>query len=225
MVNLQAGIGGHRMVCRDPGGGMVVQGAVPVRTGRHSTKVVIAVALLSLAVVTTTLLVRDRGTVPKKKSQVVIGLFGGSPLGGGSRMSLAEAVAAFPLPVFRPNVPIASDATMSGLWVRVEGDAEVYIKYDSDIIVTLRPARTTQSTQSFAVAQINDGVPGEIEKVAGIDAFVVPGSDEGDLGSVRFALGREMVTVIGNGSFDSATLLEVAESIPATAADVESVNA
>jgi hypothetical protein len=150
------------------------------------------------------------------RSILAIMPLGGSPLGGGKEMSLPEAEATLGTPVLRPDTAAASDRTITGLWVRTAGDPEVYIEYASGIIVIVRPARTGQSTWAFAAAQQSDGVPGELTKVAGVDAFVVPQSPEGDLGSVRFETEGSIVAVIGHGDFDVESLKAVAESISAS---------
>jgi hypothetical protein len=138
----------------------------------------------------------------------------GPPLGGGEKTTFAEAQRTFPATFFRPDVELASDRTLKALWMRLGGDPELYVEYESGIVVTVRPKGDALGTSEYQRVQDNDGVPGSgIELGDGIVAFEVPQSDEGDLGSVRMVVGDAVVVVIGQGDFPPETLRDVARSI------------
>ncbi|MBI4261773.1 MAG: hypothetical protein HY658_14555 [Actinobacteria bacterium] len=140
--------------------------------------------------------------------------YGGSnPLPGGKESSLDAALAASDFPIYRPSGSVASDRSLSRVWLRTGATAEVYLEYESGIVVTVVPASDAQPTRAHAGAQIDDGVPGRIVEIGGIEAFLVPPSAEGDLGSVRMFVGAALVTVIGNGALPETTLIDVADSV------------
>lgn len=143
------------------------------------------------------------------------------PLAGGVAMSLTEARAAFPVPIYRPDMTLGSDSTLANLWVRTDDPPEAYLDYESGLVVLVRPAETGQPTKEFAEAQVNDGVPGTVISIDGVDAFLVPQTDAG-AGSVRLVMGGAIVTAIGDrGDFSVAELQSIADSIVKTATRVE----
>lgn len=138
-----------------------------------------------------------------------------TPLGGGRKVSLDEAVRSFGLPVFRPFAPEASDQTIDELWMRTEGSKKIYITYASGLVVTVRPASDGEPTAAYAAAQIRDGVPGTIVDLGKVQAFEVPQSKEGDLGSLRMVLDDAIVTLIGHGDFPTGALRSIGQSVVA----------
>lgn len=96
--------------------------------------------------------------------------------------------------------------------MRTSDSPQVYIRYDSGIAVTIRPEGEGLGTRAYAEAQLKDGVPGSIVDVDGLEAFEVPQSSEGDLGSIRFVLDGAIVTLIGHGDFPPSVLRSVAQS-------------
>jgi hypothetical protein len=146
------------------------------------------------------------------------------PLAGGVAMSLSEATAAFPVPIYRPDVALGSDSTLTNLWVRTDDPPEAYLEYGSGLVVLVRPAETGQPTKEFAEAQVKDGVPGTIVTIDGVDAFLVPQSDAG-AGNVRLVMGGTIVTAIGDrGDFTVPDLQSIADSIVNTAARVQAAS-
>ena len=142
------------------------------------------------------------------------------PLAGGVALSLTEAKAAFPAPLYRPDTALGSDSTLTNLWVRTDDPPEAYLEYESGLVVLVRPAETGQPTKEFAEAQVKDGVPGTVVSIDGVDAFLVPQSDAG-AGSVRLVVGEAIVTAIGDrGDFSVPKLESIADSIVKTAARV-----
>lgn len=143
------------------------------------------------------------------------------PLAGGVAMSLSEATAAFPVPIYRPDMALGSDSTLANLWVRTDDPPGAYLEYGSGLVVLVRPAETGQPTKEFAEAQVKDGVPGSVVSIDGVDAFLVPQSDAG-AGSVRLVMGGTIVTAIGDrGDFSTPELESIADSIVKTAARVQ----
>jgi hypothetical protein len=173
--------------------------------------VVVGAALLSL-VVGLAAYSSSRGHEQPSRAQ----LGGDSPLPGASRVTLGSAREAWPMPILRPSIDLASDDQIRGVWIRpqdLSDDPEVYIRYASGISVSLRPDESGLSTEEFAEVQTRDGIPGRIVRVSGLPVFAVSQSEEGDLGSIRFLLEGEIVTVIGHGDFPDEVLESVARSI------------
>ena len=131
----------------------------------------------------------------------------GAPLAGGMRATIEEAEQTFPATFLRPDAELASDHTLKTLWMRLEGDPELYVEYETGIVLIVRPRAGVPGTSEYAEAQIADAVPGSVIELGdGVAAFEVPQSDEGDLGSVRLAVGDAVVVVIGGGDFPPETL-------------------
>lgn len=137
----------------------------------------------------------------------------GVPLAGGARTSLTEAIEVFDVPLLRPDSALASDASITDVWLRAEGSPQIYIRYDSGIVLMLRPSSEGLGTEAYAKAQIHDGVPGRITDVDGVAAFEVPQTPYSDLGSIRFVMDDVIVTIVGVGDFSADTLREIARSI------------
>lgn len=137
------------------------------------------------------------------------------PLAGGTEVSLTQGMQMLDVVVFRPSTTLASDESISEVWVRSEQSAEqAFIIYDSGITVDVLPAKEVATTLEAAEMQIADGVAGHLDKVRGIDAFVVPpDTKNGTLGSVRFAIEGASIGVVGNGTIPIESLIQVAESV------------
>jgi len=139
------------------------------------------------------------------------------PLEAGVEMSIDDATARFPVPIYRPNASESSDSNLTSVWVRTDVDPEAYLEYASGLVVIERPSKGLRSTADYASAQIRDGVPGSVVNVAGVDAFLVPQSQSG-AGSIRLVLGESVVTAIGaEGDFSESELLAIGKSIVETA--------
>jgi hypothetical protein len=127
---------------------------------------------------------------------------GDNPLGAGVRMSVEEAERAFNPPVLRPQIEEASDETIAELWVRPERWGEVYIVYDSGMVVTVEHLKrpTWQMARDFTA----DGSPGELIQVRGIDVFTVPPQRPCFGGNAVFNLAGAEVAVINDlaGPYD-----------------------
>lgn len=184
------------------------------RRRRHEVIGSIAALAFVLGVVGAAVYAGD-STRPGRRAQLVDP--DAPPLAGGMRTSVGEATSRFDVPVFRPDTEAASDNSIMSIWARFEESPQIYITYQSGIVVTVRPMSEAQGTEKYAAAQLKDGVPGAILEVDGVRAFVVPQSDDGDLGSVRFEVDDAIVTVIGHGDFKEEALLAVASSVVQTA--------
>jgi hypothetical protein len=147
----------------------------------------------------------------------------GSPLPGGTKVSIEEATAVFPVPVFRPNETLASDQSIAEAWVRTTESPEVYVRYRSGMTVLVRPIGDLQPTRDFADAQVRDGVPGEIVDIGGVETFLVPQTKYSP-GSVRFVMDGVVLTVIGHGDFSVDQLRDVVVSVISTSDGIKSAS-
>ena len=176
-----------------------------------SAAIGIVVALLFSALL---LIPRNAGSESEPRSEARAVVDFGPPLAGGERTTIEAAEGKFPATFFRPQMNLAADDSMKDLWMRLDGDSELYAQYESGIVVTVRSTADVQGTSEYAQAQIKDGVPGSLVDLgSGILAFEVPQSSEGDLGSVRMEIGDAVVVVIGEGDFSPKVLREVARSV------------
>lgn len=144
----------------------------------------------------------------------------GVVLPGGTRASLAEAAKSFSVPIFRPGGVWASDANLRELWIRTVSEPEVYMTYNSGVVVTVRPESIGQGTTAYAEAQVKDGVPGRLVNIGPYEAFLVPEVEGPSMGSVRFIMDGAIITVIGNGTLSAGDLVDIGESIVDRSAEI-----
>jgi hypothetical protein len=144
------------------------------------------------------------------------------PLAGGERVSLEEATSTFNVPIYRPDMPLASDDSIRDIWMNEGGgEALIYMRYTSGVVLKAGPSAGRPSTEAWAEALIGDGVDGMIEGVTGVPAFVVT-PHYPSLGSVRFFLRGVYVVIIGEGEdFTTDQLRDLAISTISRADAVE----
>ena len=122
-----------------------------------------------------------------------------SPLAGGEKVSLEEATAEFEVPIYRPDLPLASDGAIRDIWMRQGGgESLIYMRYATGVTLKVGPQEGRASTEEWAEALTGDGVDGAINDITGVPAFVVT-PDYPSLGSVRFFLRDVYVVIIGDG--------------------------
>ena len=139
---------------------------------------------------------------------------GGPALGGGTPMTLESARAQFPVPLVTPDTDLARDSLIDQLWVRVADPPEAFFEFRTGIMMSVEPSSVYRTPlPTLFDAQVADGVPGTVETIAGVTAFCVPPSSQGDLGSVMFQIGDEVVVVVGNGDASLDDLRQVAGSV------------
>jgi hypothetical protein len=155
----------------------------------------------------------DSGGEPSDRQTIQRGLFPGGPVPGGKAVSLEEAEQSFPMANYRPNSGFASDNQITGVWLRTDEDPVLHITYESGAVVEIRPAKGSQSTTVFAQAQIRDGVPGEITKIQGVEAFLIPPDDQGNVAIAYFNVGDALVVIVGDASSTIAEVSAVSESV------------
>lgn len=135
-------------------------------------------------------------------------------LGGGSPMSLESARAQFPVPLVTPDTDLARDSLIDQLWVRVADPPEAFFVFRTGIMMSVEPISVYRTPlPALFESQVADGVPGTVETIAGVAAFCVPPSSQGDRGSVMFQIGDEVVVVVGNGDASIEDLQLVAGSV------------
>ncbi len=140
----------------------------------------------------------------------------GQPLGPlGVETTLSGALTSTPVPLYRPQTAIASDSSISGLWIRDAFIPEAFFRYASGIEVSVRLADFSNGFVSFHGSEIAQGYPGELTKIGGIDAFVTPGGSEGSLASVDMVISGMLVEIVGRGDFSADQVTAVADSIVA----------
>jgi hypothetical protein len=142
----------------------------------------------------------------------------GGPLPGGVMMSPEAAERAFNPPLVRPQLDVASDETIDGLWVRPGKGGEAYIVYESEMIVIVEPWK--RKTWEYARDQSAEGVPGELIDVLGQDVYTIPPAQECFYGNAVFTIGGADVAVINGDELPFADVRRVTESIIETAPTV-----
>lgn len=147
-----------------------------------------------------------------------------SPLAGGEKVSLEEAIARFDVPIYRPDMPLATDDSIRDVWMsKGGGEALIYMRYRTGVVLKVGPPAGRAPTEEWADALIGDGVDGAIKDVTGVEAFVVT-PHYPSLGSVRFFLRNTYVVIIGDRadiSVDQLRELAVSTIVRADAIEAE----
>lgn len=142
---------------------------------------------------------------------------GGNPLAAGQPVIVAQAAAQVPFHVYLPQTSAASDAFVTGAWIRTAWDPEIYVEYQSGIVLIEKQPVSSAPPSSVYQEQIAEGVPGQISTIDGQQVFVVPADTSGDKGSVNMVLNGTNIAVIGDNSLPASTLVSVASSIISSA--------
>jgi hypothetical protein len=180
-----------------------------IRSSRIVIGATLAVAVLGVAIVLVQL--------PDEKPETGIGgrALGPneSPLAGGEKLSLEQATAEFSVPIYRPDLPLASDDLIRDIWMDTDkSEPLIYMRYTTGVVLKVGPPAGRPSTEEWARALTGDGVDGAIEDVTGIQAFVVS-PHYPSLGSVRMFLRNTYVVIIGEGeNFTTDQLRDLAMS-------------
>lgn len=176
------------------------------------------IAIAGAIVVTGGAVLASRAFAPEPK-QIICrhGPMGaGDPLGDGIRMSPDEAERAFNPPVVRPQIDVASDETIAELWVREGRPGQVYIVYESEMIVNVRPVN--RGIREMADAFLEEGYSrGELLTIDGVAVFTEPPQRPCFGGNAVFNIGGAHVAVINDGDLPYAEVRRVTESAIETA--------
>lgn len=141
------------------------------------------------------------------------------PLGPeGRQVALTEAIRSGPVPAYRPQTALHSDATIVGVWVRSEGIPETFIRYESGAEVSIRPADFSEGFVAFYQGEIDQGYPGSLRKTGSVDVFLNPGTEEGASPGADMVLDGMLVEIVGHDRVTFSDVEEAAASIIATAA-------
>jgi hypothetical protein len=170
------------------------------------------VGLLALAV--TAFLSRpDSKTSATSGSAADSNSLGGPPLGpSGAEVSISQAEQMSPVPVLRPQQPLASDSSIQQVWVRTT-PAEVWIVYSSGIDVSVQPwTANVTPAQHWSGLQTVDGLTVDQSTVGSVAFYSQPPSSANPGGSVSFVTGETWVSVYGTGAQTESQLLDIANS-------------
>jgi hypothetical protein len=156
-----------------------------------------------------------RSSLREPKQVACGGIEHENPLGSGVLMSPEEAEQAFNPPVVRPQIDIASDETIAELWVRPSPRGQVFIVYDSEMIVNVRPVN--RGIRELVDAFLEEGSRGELITLGGVAVFTVPPQRPCFGGNAVFNIEGAQVAVINDGDLPFGAVRRVTESIIDTA--------
>lgn len=130
----------------------------------------------------------------------------GSPLADGRETTLDAASKAAGFPVLRPSTELASDSSVSQVWVRDSWAPEIFVRYEGSIDLMVEEPDYSGSPEDFYKAQQDQGVPGEIIDLSGVAVFAVKGGsvstkDPSTSGppSITMVVDGLSVTLVGYG--------------------------
>ena len=131
--------------------------------------------------------------------------------------TLDQATEATPIPVLRPQTSAASDQSISGVWLRMDDPAEVFLRYAGGVEVALRRPDFANGFEAFYKGEIDDGYPGELIQVSDVPVFVVP--SDGAYIEADFVVAVVFVQVVAaDNPLKSEEMTALVESIIESAA-------
>ena len=147
-----------------------------------------------------------------------LGAVSNGPFPSGKEVSLAEAQRRAPFPIHRPSSPLASDSSITAVWIQdVMGDDgardfQAAVDYVSGLEILLGPVTFDPATY-YANAARELGNSSRVQNIDGHPALVIPeGNDGGDgPGSVAFVIDGTEITVYGHSPIGD--LIAVATSV------------
>lgn len=187
---------------------------------------VLVAALLAVAIVVGGSIVRFASDEPNKLAD----LSAPGPIGG-EYATLEEALKIAPFQIYRPQDPLASDATAERVWVAASDDAPaVQLQYASGLTVVLTRWPTGKDPEASYERQWQEsGQQGTLTTINGHHAWIVPGTDE--ISSIQLPDGSiegsgvvdpnvnvveltiDRIDIVVRGSHSVDELLRVASSI------------
>jgi hypothetical protein len=152
------------------------------------------------------------------------------PLPNGEKASISEAEKALGSHLYRPEHPLAGDASINAVFLALANDesgplTRVAVDYQSGVLLLIEPATGPYATDPAAfyekrLASILQGVAGgvypegttaEIQTVSGVTALVTQNSE--GWGDVDLVLGGLHIEIgAGYAQFDADTLVEIANT-------------
>jgi hypothetical protein len=179
----------------------------------------IAIALGVLVGTTLVLTVRGHSSTGMREGRSIAGILDpNAPLGpNGAAVGLSKALVMSPVPVYRPQANLASDQTISNVWVRTVSTPEVFIRYDSGIEVAVRPADFTDGFENFFKSELAYGEPGTLTSVQGIPVFLCPGGKEGAVLAADMLINRMLVEIVAPASMTEDDVVQLVNLIIAEA--------
>ena len=156
---------------------------------------------------------------PRETLQTGLPGIAGPPIPGGIDMSIEQASKTYEYPLFRPSHALANDDAIEHLWVNSGDDSQVYIEYDTNVVVSIRGNRHI-SFRKYRELQALDGMPISLTDVRGVAALVVPPDGPASAGSVQILIDGALITVIGNGKYSLDQLEALGASIVDRAAGI-----
>lgn len=133
----------------------------------------------------------------------------------GERVSLARAQLDLPIEVLRPQHSLASDSSLSQVWVGTKDVTEVGIRYQSGIRVYLTMWPVNKDPGSFYRELVAESGAGKVVLVGGNPAWVVEQHEQAPgyppTSVIDITIGNIDVSIYGDYSTDQ--LLEVAKTV------------
>lgn len=145
-----------------------------------------------------------------------LGPAGSAPIPGGVETSLSAATSAVTFPVLRPDDPLASDASLTEVWVSESGVPQVALEYASGILVLVKQVEFSDPVAKYEAIQKDFG-SSYVTKIGNAPALVLTGNIPGRAPSIDMVIGEVNVQIQGRtGPFTVEDILRVAASIPQT---------
>jgi hypothetical protein len=142
------------------------------------------------------------------------------PLLGGRQVTLEAAVTGFGLPLLRPDSELASDSSLTQVWLATDDVRAVALIYESGIRVYLTPwpAGNPLSPEQFYSQQASATAAGRTQTINGAVAWVAPANAQATgvppEAFIDFVVNGIEVSLRG-ASFSVDDLVKVAETVGA----------
>ncbi len=138
------------------------------------------------------------------------------PLGGGTQVSLNQAITMTGVQALLPQTTLAPNASISGVWARSQ-PPDMLVFYKSGVAAEVRPWSLSVTPDQHWNALMSEGLPGAILAVDGQDMYVIPPGGQASVGSVNFVTqGGIWVSIYGDGTYSASQLQDLATSTTST---------
>jgi len=164
-----------------------------------------------------------QGRATAGANELELTLPNGTPIPGGQLVTLDEAEKEAPFPIYRPENGLASDESIKAVWISPGDSPHIALEYANDISVFLEPTSDAAPASCYQ-AIVDSFDSGEVTKVGGFPALLLPGNIPGRAPAIIMEVNGTTLFIQGNtGPFSVSDIEGVAESVTQNASP--SINA
>jgi hypothetical protein len=136
------------------------------------------------------------------------------PITAGTKTTLEDAIAEAPFQILRPNDPLASDHSLTAVWVRAGPAALVTLQYRSGILIKVQEYQGKDPATNYAAVQ-KDFENAYVTTIGREPALILRGNVPGMAPSMFITINGIQVEIQGgSGPFTADAIIRIAASMP-----------